>query len=588
LFLPCCLASAIDNKGRTWNGDFATSIGGNFKFGDGSYGIKATNSVGEVSATWGFRSNKVVFKNDFRLSSDYVISDRTGETVNYEEGETDPDNYSGSIEYSVQKQEAYKLLSNWEVSFMPSAMNSFFVFYKWDNQNNDPVKLVANSDLREYLSIPLEELKYSFSYQESINNTYDNRAGFRWDHNFNDPDKKLQSKFEGRFNLNDFSSEWYKGHYSDEQIIDNHFFETPDHYAIEAYLSSKYMDLSFCNMKGLQMFFTLDLIYKGNIDDKSTLVLQEASQWVHKTKSEYFEYSNLTVDPRIQAKYSLKKFSFDFMIVPQLYWYRLKDKKHSKGYDSSKITLPLDISVVYSINEHHFLKAGIARNLTRPSYLNLCWFRRQGAYINEFYDGNPYLKPEVSNRALAEYIFRQGRYTLVGTLSNTYQKNKIEMVFDEEEQDDGSKIRVYSWINGGWSSTTNLKLNNTWSGKMLSATLGGDINYFYGEARNGNVSRNFDYRLNGLLQCNWKTWIFLVRGHYQSKIIRTYNSMTQYVGLDFRVEKAFKRFSVYIEGKDVFDNAIQTVTYSEDQLKWRLEEANYNRQRFLLGLRYKF
>ena len=89
--------------------------------------------------------------------------------------------------------------------------------------------------------------------------------------------------------------------------------------------------------------------------------------------------------------------------------------------------------------------------------------------------------------------------------------------------------------------------------KNFDAELGVYYNYFVGYNNDGAATRSSDWGLNGNATLRIKGgWSFNVKGRYQSKIIRTYSSITEYVGCDFRVMKDFRRFSVYVEGRDLF------------------------------------
>ena len=77
--------------------------------------------------------------------------------------------------------------------------------------------------------------------------------------------------------------------------------------------------------------------------------------------------------------------------------------------------------------------------------------------------------------------------------------------------------------------------------KRFNAELGGYYNYFLGYNNAGTETRSSDWGVNGSATLTLKGgWIFDVKGRYQSKIIRTYSSMTEYVGCDVRITKGFR------------------------------------------------
>lgn len=188
-------------------------------------------------------------------------------------------------------------------------------------------------------------------------------------------------------------------------------------------------------------------------------------------------------------------------------------------------------------------------------------------------------------------MFRKGRFSSVLELGENLEQDRIENTFSREILDD-REYRVYTWINAGWSSALFARLALKWQGERLKAEIGGLYNYQMTEDKDGNRAYNSDYNLSGSLLYEFgKGWSAETRLRYQSKIIRSYTTITEYVGCDIRVDKKFgkrKRFGLFIDIKDLFDNDIRTEIISEDRSQVRVEVQDYNRRLFSLGATYSF
>lgn len=55
-----------------------------------------------------------------------------------------------------------------------------------------------------------------------------------------------------------------------------------------------------------------------------------------------------------------------------------------------------------------------------------------------------------------------------------------------------------------------------------------------------------------------------------------------------RITKEFKRFTVYLEGRDLLDHPATTENLSEDMTRQMIQTINMNRRLFLLGFSWNF
>ena len=62
----------------------------------------------------------------------------------------------------------------------------------------------------------------------------------------------------------------------------------------------------------------------------------------------------------------------------------------------------------------------------------------------------------------------------------------------------------------------------------------------------------------------------------------------QYCELNARVQKEFKRFTLYLEGRDLLDTPRESSFESEQTQEFWIEEVRSNRRIFVIGVRWKF
>lgn len=259
--------------------------------------------------------------------------------------------------------------------------------------------------------------------------------------------------------------------------------------------------------------------------------------WVDSLKyRENFDFLALNLTPKAKLSYSPGKFNLSLQLTPDFYVSKLDSDRNIGNFNSGRVYILPDFNASWTPSPMHKVGITYKQGLTRPSYLQICWFQRAGSYANEIQMGNPKLKPGSNGIANLYYTFHSGFFT--GTLEGTTTMNwdKIEKVFNTR-----GEYHIYTWINSGHSIENRIKLTMQANLKRFNAELGGYYNYFLGYNNAGTETRSSDWGVNGAATLTLKGgWVFDVKGRYQSKIIRTYSSMTEYVGCDVRITKGFR------------------------------------------------
>ena len=75
---------------------------------------------------------------------------------------------------------------------------------------------------------------------------------------------------------------------------------------------------------------------------------------------------------------------------------------------------------------------------------------------------------------------------------------------------------------------------------------------------------------------------------YQSKVKTFFTMFDQYCELHARVTKEFKKFTVFLEGKDLLDKPNETSFESEELQEYWVEVVRNNRRMVVLGAKWNF
>ena len=103
------------------------------------------------------------------------------------------------------------------------------------------------------------------------------------------------------------------------------------------------------------------------------------------------------------------------------------------------------------------------------------------------------------------------------------------------------------------------------------------------------VKDSFNWGLNGdILARLGKGWSLGADAHYQSKVATFFTIFKEYCELNARVQKEFKRVTLYLEGRDLLDQARETSFESDELQEYWVEEVRHNRRIFVLGAKWNF
>ena len=459
--------------------------------------------------------------------------------------------------------------------------------FDWRNNSTMTLNLMTNP------------MQVQGSEEDATAHKSTNVAEGSWLHKFETPGRELEIKGAYEYDYDDRYDIWTIGEslitydWNGEDELDYEVSRmyrlTPTYVDNKARINTRFSAKDFCGVEHLDVDYHLNGLLKVDRDvyEAANFVEEEWQDSVRYRAD--FDYLSLTVDPVARLKYSVGNFSFDGQIVPEYFNYRLNDSKHTGRLDSPSVTLLAQITNTWKPLPGHTFSLNAKRDIKRPDYLQMCWFQRPGTLKDELMEGNTGLLPTLINTFNFNYTYNLKRFSTVFEAGHEYRTRDIEKTFHSETIG-GRLYRVYTWINSGHSYKTNLKLTAKWNGSRLKADLMGNVNFFRGFNAAGALTQSSDWECRANASFDWgKGWMTKAAARYQSKIIRSYTSITEYVGLDIVLSKQFRNgWKLYISGNDLLDRMMEVTTISEDGNQGRLEQQYLNRRCLKLGVNYKF
>lgn len=577
-------------KGR-WDGNVELNAGTSFV--EGFSTSKYTHSVGDVSAWGRYTADKFTIRLDLQCMYGFEANSVSGSTVNVKDIKAP----QASLDIDHKEYRTFEEKAGLQVKYTPDQQNefSFSLGQKFNRQVSDKFVILMQNHFSESDDQTVRT-KFYFDIEQAFQNVAEFNADAKWHHKFDKTGREILSGLEWNLNGNDRYSEWcrlsgerekmedYLGGTNFGALSERVFRITPLDTKNGWKASVLYRDVDIFDLKNLNLEIGGDFRTEYE-NDRLSAANYVNEQWVDSLRyCRTFDYLSMDFAPSAKLSYCSGKFDLNIRLTPDVYMSRLGSDRDRGRLDFSKIYLLSDLYADWKPSPMH--KAGITykQGLVRPSYSQLCGFRRMGSNANEILMGNPDLKPSGNGTASLFYTLHSGFFT--GTLEGIGKItwDRITKVFKKEDD-----YSAYTWINSAHSFDNSIKLTLKADMDKFNAEIGGYYNYFIGYDNAGGDTRSSDWGVNGNASLKIKGgWMFNIKGRYQSKIIRTYSSITEYVGCDVRVSKDFKRFSVYLEGKDLFDQPIMITTYSEDKTYARFEEHFYNRRLFAIGAAFKF
>lgn len=322
----------------------------------------------------------------------------------------------------------------------------------------------------------------------------------------------------------------------------------------------------------------------------ATLIDMDKNEWRDSTRlREDFNFLALTVEPYLAANMTWDRFQVHVDYAPQMYSRRLTDDTHKQRL---KLRPPHPVGngfISWNVSPSHRLTLRNRLEVRHPDYIQICWYERQGAYMNQIYRGKEKLRSIGIHTYSLDYEFRYRRFLATTGLAYVRRTNEIDQTFTNE-MIEGREYQVFTWVNASHSHSTSISEQLGWRSERLNANVG--ITY------NG-TRRTSSETGETRLSTDWKAWadasLSLPHGwtmganvNYRSDVATFFTIFKQYCTLNARIQKRFGKVIVFIQGRDLLDNKIEREYTSADFNEMWVETTRNNRRIVMLGMQWGF
>ena len=304
---------------------------------------------------------------------------------------------------------------------------------------------------------------------------------------------------------------------------------------------------------------------------------------------ESFNYFSFKADPYLTADVRWKSPEAHADYACQIYGRRLNDEEHRQPLRIKGVYPVGKANIKWTISPHHALNLSNKMSVKHPDYLKVCWYDRTAGYLDQLYRGNEELFSPVTREYALEYAFNWGRFLASTAVSYTRVNNEVDQTWDNEEIE-GRQYKVFRWVNSSDSHGIGIIQKLGWQGKIITANAGFTYKQTQRTARNGGaVKPSFDWRLDTEIFANLgKGWRVGIDTKYRSKVATFFTTSNENCELNAHVQKSFKRFTLYLDGRNLLDQPRETSFYSEEQKEFWVEEVRSNRRLVVMGFKWSF
>ena len=321
-----------------------------------------------------------------------------------------------------------------------------------------------------------------------------------------------------------------------------------------------------------------DIDAQGNYVWKDSLRLRET-----------FNYLELIPQAYIAGEFTGEKIEVSFNYGLQFPFRRLNDDTRQQPLASHGVYPVGNARFTWVISKVHRLSVTHNLEANHPDYLKICWYDRSGGYADQLYRGKEDLLATQRSRYGIVYELKYKSFRFRTNNSVSRRINETDRPWHKETID-GREYKVFEWINSAdsWSFGTTNRIG--WENKWLTAGIEVEYNQSRRTAKeDGAIKNSSDWSLKGDLDIKIaKGWSIRSNVKYQSGVSTLYSEMKEYWMLDARIQKKFKKVTLFLDGKDLLDSPREsTYTSSNGKESW-VDYYRYNRRLILLGIQWNF
>ena len=304
---------------------------------------------------------------------------------------------------------------------------------------------------------------------------------------------------------------------------------------------------------------------------------------------ENFNYLIVRAEPYMVLDFKWQGVEAHADYACQVFARRLSDNTHWQPLQVKGVYPVGKGHIKWAISPSHSLTLKNELSVSHPDYLKICWYDRTAGYLDQLYRGNENLKSPRTMLFGLDYQFQYKRFVSKTGISYKNVLDEVDQTWSNKVIDN-REYKVFEWLNSADSHTLGLSQSFGWRGKVITANAG--INYNRSRRiakKDGAVKNNFDWKLTADIAANLgKGWSIGTDIKYQSKVATFFTIFKQYCELNAFVQKEFKQFTLYLQGRHLLDQSTETSFLSEETQEAWIEEVRLNRRIFVLGARWKF
>ena len=534
-----------------------------------------THVRGEAALQLGYRSPKFSFSTQMKgqWTGKGTLFDRCSVTG------------QEKLDLKYRRTELRQPSGSWRSDFQwkPSERSQFttFVLYQIERDKTHGESFDYKMDLEKD-----ETEDYRFSLEERHHWKHTVQTGWRSTHNWPDRRLTLLTQFDGTTRLHKRHSVW------EEQAMNRSrsYLLTPqsDYHEGKAMILLRNDD--FLGVPTLRAEGGLQ-VRSAYTEDRNAGMTQIAPDvWRDSVRlKERFNHLALWIEPGVNADYQPGNWHLRAEGVLQWYGEQLTDERHFRDIAWEK---PIPVGRVlteWTPSKMHTVSVIVSHAVKQPTYVQRCWYERQDANANQLFRGNPALEASHNQEINLIYTFRHEHFNASSQTRMTYRTNEVEQTFTNETID-GRQYKVFTWLNTAFGETFSQVITAGWAGKVFSANS--RINYvqkLQQSATNDREVRTHHWEFSADASCRpGNGWLFSARGAYVGDVQTLYTLLQGYCSLNASIEKAFKKVTVFVEGRDLLDQPVEKSFSSADLSEVWSQTEYLNRRVFLAGFTWAF
>ena len=324
------------------------------------------------------------------------------------------------------------------------------------------------------------------------------------------------------------------------------------------------------------------------LDHNRGATLVDGEVWRDSTRlREDFNFLALRIEPYFAADMTWNKLRVHLDYAPQMYSRRLTDDTHKQKLKSRPVHPVGNGLISWTFSPNHKLTLLNRLEVRHPDYIQICWYERQGAFLNQIYRGKESLRSIRTMTFNLDYGYTYMRFNANTAVSYTRNYNEIDQTYNNEVIE-GRQYQVFTWVNASHSHSTAISGRLGWRGRMLTANAGASYN---GTRRTSSQTRE------SKLSKDWRAWAdaslslphgwsMSVNANYRSDRATFFTVFKSYCTLNARIQKRFGKVNVFIQGRDLLDNTLEREYTSSDFNETWVESTRNNRRLLMLGMNY--